>query len=54
LYAKITDKNETLIPDSELPISFTTQRAELIIENPVKAEAEIASFFCKNHNQTNL
>lgn len=49
LYAKITDANGTVIPTAtnEVTFSLTEGNAELIGENPVKAEAGIATIILK-------
>ena len=53
VYAKILDKNNTLISDYEGKIKFQIQgNAELIGENPVKIEAGIASILLKTNPNT--
>jgi len=49
VYAKITDANGTIIPDGTNRVSFTLTagNAEIIGENPVKAEAGIATIILK-------
>ena len=52
VYAKITDANGTIIPDatSEVTFALGEGNAELIGENPVKAEAGIATILLKISN----
>ena len=53
MYAKILDKNNTLITDYEGKIKFKIEgNAELIGENPVKIEAGIASILLKTNAKT--
>ncbi len=49
VYAKITDANGTIIPTAtnEVTFALTNENAELIGENPVKAEAGIATIILK-------
>jgi beta-galactosidase len=49
VYAKITDTNGTIIPtaNNEITFAITDGNAELIGENPVKAEAGIATIILK-------
>jgi len=52
VYAKITDANGTIIPTATNEVTFTLTEgnAELIGENPVKAEAGIATIILKTKN----
>jgi beta-galactosidase len=52
VYAKITDENGTIIPDATNEVTFALSEgnAELIGENPVKAEAGIATIILKTSN----
>lgn len=52
VYAKITDSNGTIIPtaNNEVTFTLTEGNAELIGENPVKAEAGIATIILKTKN----
>ena len=52
VYAKITDGNGTVIPDATNEVTFALSEgnAELIGENPVKAEAGIATIILKTSN----
>ncbi len=50
IYARILDKNGNLVHDSTVPVSFrisSEENAELIGENPVHAEAGIASILLR-------
>lgn len=49
VYAKITDENGTIIPDATNEVTFALSEgnAELIGDNPVKAEAGIATIILK-------
>jgi beta-galactosidase len=48
IYAKVVDENGTILPEDSSLISFSVEGdAELIGENPVKAEAGIASILVK-------
>lgn len=49
LYAEITDKEGTLVPsfDGKIRFSIESESAELIGQNPIKAEAGIASILLK-------
>lgn len=49
VYAKITDANGTVIPDATTEVTFTLEgeNAALIGENPVKAEAGIATILLR-------
>jgi beta-galactosidase len=55
VYAKITDNNGTVIPTATNEVTFTLTEgnAELIGENPVKAEAGIATIVLKTKNLKN-
>lgn len=46
-YAKVVDENGTTIPYDESTITFAIQGAELIGQNPVKAEAGIATILIR-------
>lgn len=52
VYAAVTDKNGTLIPDFEGEIKFEIEgkNAELIGENPIKAEAGIATILLRTNS----
>ncbi|MFV5687719.1 glycoside hydrolase family 2 protein [Flavobacterium sp. ZT3R25] len=52
VYAKITDANGTVIPTAtnEVTFALSGENAELIGENPVKAEAGIATIILKTKN----
>jgi len=50
VYAIITDRNGTIIPDSKAEVNFSTTTGELVGQNPVKAEAGIASILLKTKN----
>ena len=52
VYAKITDANGTIIPDANNEVTFTLSEGngEFIGENPVKAEAGIATVILKTSN----
>lgn len=50
VYAKIVDLNGTLLPDSKMEITFSTSSGELIGQNPVKAEAGIATILLRTKN----
>jgi beta-galactosidase len=52
VYAKITDENGTIIPDATNEVTFALSEgnAELIGENPVKAEAGIVTIILKTSN----
>ena len=52
VYAKITDANGTIIPDANNEVTFTLSEGngEFIGENPVKAEAGIATIILKTSN----
>ena len=56
VYAKITDVNGTVIPTATNEVTFTLLEgnAELIGENPVKAEAGIATIILKTKNLKSL
>lgn len=49
IYAKITDENGTVVHTSDMPVTFTVEGedAELIGQNPMKAEAGIASILLR-------
>lgn len=55
VYAKITDANGTIIPTAtnEVTFSLAEGNAEIIGENPVKAEAGIATIILKTKNLKN-
>jgi len=55
VYAKITDANGTIIPTAtnEVTFSLLEGNAQLIGENPVKAEAGIATIILKTKNLKN-
>jgi beta-galactosidase len=52
VYAKITDENGTIISTAtnEVTFALTKENAEFIGENPVKAEAGIATIILKTTN----
>jgi beta-galactosidase len=52
VYAKITDKDGTLVPTAINEVTFSLEEgnAEIIGENPVKAEAGIATILLKTKN----
>ena len=55
VYAKILDKNGTLVPSAEEEITFelkANEDAELIGENPVRAKAGIATILLKTKKVT--
>ncbi|GAB2771052.1 glycoside hydrolase family 2 TIM barrel-domain containing protein [Salinimicrobium soli] len=55
IYAKITDANGTLVPSANHPVTFRleeNENAELIGENPVNAEAGIASILLRVNKPT--
>jgi beta-galactosidase len=56
VYAKITDESGTIIPTATNEVTFTILEgnAELIGENPVKAEAGIATIILKTKNLKKL
>jgi beta-galactosidase len=43
----VVDANGTVVPDATAAIQFSAQGAELIGDNPVKAEAGIATILLK-------
>jgi len=49
VYAKVVDKNGTIVPDSTMPVTFSIEgsSAELIGANPIPAEAGVASILLK-------
>ncbi|WP_234997584.1 glycoside hydrolase family 2 TIM barrel-domain containing protein [Hymenobacter roseosalivarius] len=47
VYAAVVDANGTVIPDAATAVRFSTQGLELIGDNPVKAEAGIATILLK-------
>ncbi|MGY2132838.1 glycoside hydrolase family 2 protein [Hymenobacter sp. HD11105] len=47
VYASVVDANGTVVPDAATAIQFSAQGAELIGDNPVKAEAGIATILLK-------
>ena len=49
LYASIIDQNGTIINDSDEEVEFVSENHELIGDNPVKAEAGIASILLKTN-----
>lgn len=53
VYAKILDDNGTIVPAANFPVTFkitSGENAELIGENPVKAEAGIATILLRTKN----
>ncbi len=51
VYAQILDKNGTVCPENDTPITFQVDgNAELIGDNPVKSEAGIATILLKTNN----
>ncbi|PIB37343.1 hypothetical protein BFP72_01880 [Reichenbachiella sp. 5M10] len=52
VYAQIVDQHGTLVPTDERAVTFTLDgaEAELIGENPVKAEAGIATILLRTHS----
>lgn len=53
VYASVTDKIGTICPTDTSAIEFNIEGAQLVGENPVKAEAGIASILVKLENSTN-
>ncbi len=49
VYAKITDEKGTLVANSNAEVTFETNTGKLIGQNPVKAEAGIASILLKTN-----
>ena len=47
VYASVVDANGTVLPDAATSVSFQVQGAELIGDNPVKAEAGIATILLR-------
>ena len=47
VYASVVDANGTVVPDASTAVSFSVQGAELIGDNPVKAEAGIATILVR-------
>jgi beta-galactosidase len=47
VYANVIDKNNTVLPYFNQAVTFVIEGGELIGENPVKAEAGIASILLK-------
>ncbi|MEL7834783.1 glycoside hydrolase family 2 protein [Fodinibius sp. Rm-B-1B1-1] len=47
VYASIVDENGTVIPDAEHDISFTVEGVELVGDNPINAEAGIATILLR-------
>ena len=55
IYAKITDAQGTVVPDATNEVTFTIEGATLIGQNPIKAEAGIATILVKtNANHKNI
>lgn len=52
VYASVTDENGTIISDNNMPIEFTLEgeNAELIGQNPMPAEAGIATILLKTNS----
>lgn len=52
VYARVIDKNETVIPDAEHEIKFEVDGpAQIVGKNPIKAEAGIATILLKSKMQ---